>query len=184
LSLNINDIRHLLTVSGKREYGRESVSQLEHALQCASFADEANESTATVAAALLHDIGHLIASEFKSDLSDHEDRDDLHQYIALPFLKGVFPEAVLAPIRMHVDAKRFLCGIEAGYWDKLSPASKESLALQGGAYSEAEARTFLRREFSLEAIRLRRYDDQAKIPQKRTASLDYFLDRTQTLLLP
>ena len=38
--------------------------------------------------------------------------DDLHQYFALPFLRPVLPDAVLEPIRLHVDAKRCLCAID------------------------------------------------------------------------
>jgi predicted HD phosphohydrolase len=35
----------------------------------------------------------------------------------------VFAPAVLAPIRLHVDAKRCLCALDTGYWDTLSPGS-------------------------------------------------------------
>jgi phosphonate degradation associated HDIG domain protein len=176
MSLNLADIRYLLEVSGKREYGHEAVSQLEHALQCASLAQQAKETPETIVAALLHDLGHLIEAEHASDIVETEARDDLHQYIALPFLKGLFPESVLAPIRMHVDAKRYLCGVENGYWEKLSVASKHSLELQGGPFSQTQAKAFLRKDFAAEAIRLRRYDDLAKQPNKAMPPLTPFLD--------
>jgi phosphonate degradation associated HDIG domain protein len=176
MALSLSDIHHLLEVSGRREYGHEAISQLEHALQCATLAQDANECDETVVAALLHDLGHLIESEHASDLVDPRTRDDLHQYIALPFLKGLLPESVLAPIRMHVDAKRYLCSVEPGYAENLSPASQRSLALQGGYFTQSQARSFLIKDFASEAIRLRRYDDQAKRPRMKTLPLSHFLD--------
>jgi phosphonate degradation associated HDIG domain protein len=176
MSLNLSDIRTLFQISGRRVYGQEAISQLEHALQCASLAEQADETSETIVAALLHDLGHMIDAEHASDLPVTEASDDLHQYLALPFLKGLLPESALAPIRMHVDAKRYLCGFEAGYWESLSNASKRSLELQGGAFSQAQARAFLKKDFAAEAIRLRRYDDLAKLPHKVTPPLGHFLD--------
>ena len=127
MALTRDDIALLLTERGKKQYGREAVSQLDHALQCALLAEEAGETTASVVAALLHDLGHLLAPA----AAEHEARaprhDDLHQYVALPFLRGVLPDAVLEPIRMHVDAKRYLCAVDTAYWATLSPASQHSL---------------------------------------------------------
>lgn len=82
---------------------------------------------------------------------------------------------MLEPIRLHVDAKRYLCATEPGYWEGLSPASRHSLELQGGAYAESEAQVFMAQPYAAEAVRLRRYDDLAKVPQKVTPTLDHFL---------
>ena len=90
--------------------------------------------------------------------------DDLHQYLALPFLRGVFPDAVLEPIRMHVDAKRYLCQVDSHYHASLSPASQRSLALQGGPFSVEEAAAFMAQAFAADAVALRRWDDHAKDP--------------------
>lgn len=77
-----------------------------------------------------HDIGHLLAPECGA--ADSARRDDLHQYVALPFLRALLPPAVLEPVRLHVDAKRYLCAMEQkGIGRPLSPASKRSLDLQG-----------------------------------------------------
>ena len=127
MALNLEDIAHLLATRGVNQYGREAVSQLEHALQCAQWAEKSGETSATVAAALLHDLGHLLAPG-----GDTAEQDDLHQYMAIPFLRGLLPDAVLEPIRLHVDAKCYLCTMEPGYWETLSPASQHSLVLQGG----------------------------------------------------
>ena len=176
MPLTVDEISRLLTVRGSRQYGREAVSQLEHALQCAHLAEQAGENTHTVVAALLHDLGHLLAAERDRQADDDQQQDDLHQFIAIPFLRGLLPDAVLEPIRMHVDAKRCLCTTELGYWDTLSPASKRSLELQGGAMTFAQALEFMSQPFAEEALRLRHYDDLAKVPQADTPPLQHFIE--------
>jgi phosphonate degradation associated HDIG domain protein len=187
VALNLNDIQRLLVERGAQQYGREAVSQLEHALQCAHLAEVAGESDALVAACLLHDLGHLLASEsaggMGSDIASDTDHDDLHQYKLLPFLRGVLPDAVLEPIRLHVAAKRYLCQAEAGYFESLSPASVHSLAQQGGTFTDAEAGAFLHQSHAPEAVRLRRYDDLAKVPNCAVPPLAHFLSRLEPLMI-
>jgi predicted HD phosphohydrolase len=136
------------------------VSQQQHALQCAAFALLAGAPDALVAAALLHDIGHLLHGRDDID----KDHDDVHQYIALPFLRPHLPLAVLDPIKLHVDAKRYLCAIELAYWSGLSAGSKRSLELQGGPFDPETAAAFIARPHAEEAVALRRWDDRAKDP--------------------
>ncbi len=174
MALSTSDLIQLFDQRGSQQYGRETVSQLEHALQCAQLAEHAGETDETIVAALLHDVGHLISAK-NSGLADvGPERDDLHQYIALPFLRGILSDAVLEPIRLHVDAKRYLCGAEPSYWGTLSPASKQSLELQGGPFTHSEMDIFMTLPFAEEAVRLRRYDDLAKVPYKETSTLAYF----------
>ena len=172
MSLSIDDIVKLFQERGGNQYGGEAVSQLEHALQAATLAEKASAKPTLVTAALLHDLGHLLHS--LGDDPAAQGLDDVHQFIALPFLRKVFPEAVLAPIRLHVDAKRFLCTVEPGYWEALSPASKRSLHLQGGAYSPAEAQTFMDQPYAPEAVNLRRWDDTAKTSGLATPDITHF----------
>ena len=176
MALSLEDIAHLLATQGVNQYGREAVSQLEHALQCAQWAEKSGETPATIVAALLHDLGHLLAPG-----GDTAEQDDLHQYIAIPFLRGLLPDAVLEPIRLHVDAKRYLCAMEPGYWEALSPASQHSLVLQGGAFTSQEAMQFAAQPFAQEAFRLRRYDDHAKVPGLATPPLGYYMALVQRL---
>ncbi len=183
MTLSTAEIIHLFETRATSQYGREAVSQLEHALQCAHLAEQAGETDATVVAALLHDLGHLIAGEKEKRADDMQLRDDLHQYIAIPFLRGLLPNSVLEPIRLHVDAKRYLCGAEPTYWASLSPASKRSLELQGGAYTSAELTDFLMQPFAGESIRLRRYDDLAKVPKAVTPGLFHYQQKLQVLTL-
>ncbi len=181
MSLSIDDIEQLMLRRGVNQYGSEAVSQLDHALQCAALAQEAGESDATVAACLLHDLGHLLAAE-RDDAAEHDQReDDLHQFLVLPFLRERFPDAVLEPIRLHVDAKRYLCFEDAGYWETLSPASRHSLDKQGGVFEEGQARRFAAQPFATEAVRLRRYDDLAKVAGVSTPSLSHFLPLLHSL---
>jgi len=174
VSLSLPDISALLLRRGNAQYGDEAVSQLQHALQSAALAEQAQERPETIVAALLHDLGHLIVAERDGVDEPDPSRDELHQFVVLPFLRGTFPEAVLAPIRLHVDAKRFLCATEAGYEASLSPASKASLALQGGAFSAEEAAQFIAQAHAAEAVRLRRYDDLAKVQGWQGPELTHF----------
>jgi phosphonate degradation associated HDIG domain protein len=185
MSLSIPEIVQLLNSRATTWYGQESVSQLEHALQCADLAQKAEETPETVVAALLHDLGHMLSPHRSSSVTDevHADalptdtmptKDDLHQFVALPFLRSLFPDAVLEPIKLHVDAKRYLCAVDAGYWADLSPASKHSLELQGGTFDAKQVEAFEALPYYAEAVRLRRYDDLAKVPGHKTPDLAHF----------
>jgi phosphonate degradation associated HDIG domain protein len=181
MSLDTAGIVKLFETRAGQQYGREPVNQMEHALQCAQLAEQAGESEETVVAALLHDVGHLIAAERGGVPDDTQERDDLHQFVALPFLRALLPDSVLEPIRLHVDAKRYLCAAEPSYWSKLSEGSKRSLELQGGPFTEAELQHFIALPFAEEAVRLRRYDDLAKVPGKITPDLVYFIAKLQAV---
>ena len=105
MGLTPADIKTLFATRGLAWYGLEPVSQIEHALQCAHLAQSEGAPAALVAACLLHDLGHLLG-EASEDPAMRE-IDDAHQYVVMPFLRPQFPEEVLAPIRLHVDAKRY-----------------------------------------------------------------------------
>lgn len=65
-------------------------------------------------------------------------------------------------MRLHVEAKRYLCQAEPGYWDRLSEASGRSLRLQGGPLTAEAAARFAAGPHAEAALRLRRWDDEAK----------------------
>lgn len=176
MALGIDEILHLYRTRGAAMYGGERVTQLEHALQCAQLAERSGGTREFLAACLLHDLGHLLAHR-AGEMPGFEEEgqtDDVHQFLAIPFLRGVLPDAVLEPIRLHVDAKRYLCFCEPGYWDTLSPASKRSLELQGGPFDAAGARHFLRQPHAEDAIVLRRFDDVAKDAGRPTPALGHY----------
>ena len=135
-----NIVDHLLnllvTKGGDIQYGNEDVTQLEHALQCAELAEQHNLPGPTIAAALLHDIGHLLYED-KDPI--HEGKDGRHENLGADYLSQYFDTDVTQPIRAHVDSKRYLATVEEGYYDLLSEASKLSLAVQGGPFTKEEA---------------------------------------------
>jgi len=168
----VNEILSLFESKGNRAYEGEGVSQLEHALQSAHRAEQDGAAPELICAALLHDIGHLINDRGETPTLRGE--DDLHQYMALPFLRPAFPEAVLGAIRLHVDAKRYLCAIRPGYREALSEDSKRSLELQGGVFAPAQAERFIRQPFAADAVKVRLWDDAAKVPGLPTPGLAHF----------
>ena len=158
---------------GGAHYG-EAVTQLEHALQCAHHARSAGDPDALVAAALLHDIGHLLQKQGE----DAADRgvDTRHERIGAAWLAQGFGAQVAEPVRLHVEAKRYLAAREPGYIEALSPASSQSLALQGGPMSEAEADVFSTAPGFKTALRLRRYDEMGKVEGVAIAPLADYRD--------
>jgi phosphonate degradation associated HDIG domain protein len=173
MSLSVSNICILFARKGGRAYDGEPVTQLEHALQTAARAEEAGSSPALVTAALLHDLGHLLNDQ--GETPTLRGIDDLHQFAALPFLRGLFDDDVLAPIKLHVDAKRYLCATRDDYYDALSIDSKRSLALQGGVFTPEEARVFIAQPYATDAVSVRLWDDLAKIAGAATPPLAHFV---------
>lgn len=162
----------LLVRRGAAQYGYELVTQLAHGLQSAALAEAAGEPPALIVAALLHDIGHLVEGANVGRIENGE--DDRHEERSALALSTRFPPAVVEPVRQHVQAKRFLCYEDHAYFAALSDASKQSLAVQGGPMTLAEAETFRAHPHAAAAVRLRRYDDRAKDPRARTPAPAHF----------
>jgi phosphonate degradation associated HDIG domain protein len=181
MALSLGDIEALFAAKGGEQYSGEPVTQLEHALQSATLAEAEGASDEMVTAALLHDLGHML-----HDLGETPTLrgvDDMHQFRALPFLRGTFGPGVLDAIRLHVDAKRYLCATRPGYHDALSDDSKRSLALQGGIFCEAKAHAFIAQPGAADAVRLRLWDDCAKTAGAATPPLSHFLERARRCTL-
>ncbi len=180
MALSVSDIRSLFEQFGHIAYSGEPVTQLQHALQSGALAEEADADEALVVAAFLHDLGHLL--NLQGETPTERGIDDLHQYFALPFLRPVLPDAVLEPIRLHVDAKRCLCAIDRTYFGQLSADSVRSLELQGGIFSREEADTFLQKPYAQDALRLRKWDDRAKEENRATPDLDHYLGMVERVM--
>lgn len=175
MALSLQDIDQLFQQHGHTQYTGEPVTQLEHALQTAALAEQEQASPALIAAALLHDLGHMLEGhEAAGPTPTMAGVDDLHQYRILPFLRALFDEDVLAPIRLHVDAKRYLCAVDPDYFGALSADSVRSLALQGGVFDAAQAEAFIAAPFAPDAVRLRRWDDLAKKADFSTPGYAHF----------
>jgi [1-hydroxy-2-(trimethylamino)ethyl]phosphonate dioxygenase len=168
----VDEIFATLEARGGAMYGGEAVTQLQHALQCATLAREAAAPDALVAAALLHDYGHLLNDDDAGAAA--KGRDQLHEEIAANHLSKWFPDEVVEPVRLHVPAKRYLCAVDPRYMSALSPASVRSLEVQGGPFTDTGAAAFIAGPHATAAVELRRWDDLAKDPQARTDTLASF----------
>ena len=170
-----NITAHLLnllkTKGSDLQYGNEDVTQLEHALQCAELAEKNNFPKEVITAALLHDIGHLL---YDGEDPIHEGKDGHHENLGADYLSQYFGDQVTLPIRAHVDSKRYLSAVEDGYYDLLSEGSKKSLEVQGGPFSKEQANDFINKPFMKQAVEIRRFDDQAKVLNKKTSELFHF----------
>jgi phosphonate degradation associated HDIG domain protein len=176
----IDDIEALFDRHGASLYEgrrREPVTALQHALQCAQLAEWAQAGNSLVAAALLHDIGHFIEAPFLSDALD-----DVHEMRAVPFLSQAFGPAVVEPVRLHVQAKRYLVATDLQYLGNLTPASVHSLHLQGGPMCRDEVLLFEDLPYAVEAVALRRWDDLAKKPRGKTPTLAHYLSMLRDLV--
>jgi phosphonate degradation associated HDIG domain protein len=165
---------------GDASYG-EAVSQREHALQAAQYAVDDGAPATLVAAALIHDLGQFL--DQAGDAAETEERDARHEQLGATFLAEYFPATVVEPIRLHVDAKRYLCAVEPGYLEKLSNASRLSLGLQGGPFSGVEQENFRTLAHWEDAVRLRRYDDLGKRPDMTIAPLESYRMLLESLRL-
>jgi phosphonate degradation associated HDIG domain protein len=178
----VEAILRLFRERGDSGYGGEPVTQLEHALQAAHFARQTGASAALVAAALLHDVGHLL-HELPDDAPE-QGVDDDHESLAARWLARWFGPEVVESVRLHVDAKRYLCAVEPDYLQHLSGPSTLSLRLQGGPMLADEVKRFRARPQFEGAVLLRRWDDAAKVPGMVVPGIDTYaeiLDEALTL---
>ena len=160
-------------------YSGERVTQLEHALQCAMFAQASHAAPALVAAALLHDVGHVLLGGEREAMAAGIDQQ--HEQSGAAHLAQWFGEDVVEPIRLHVAAKRYLCHADPDYFARLSPASVRSLELQGGPMDQDEAAAFAAGRHAEAAVRLRQWDEQGKVVGLPTPNLAHFRGLLQGL---
>jgi [1-hydroxy-2-(trimethylamino)ethyl]phosphonate dioxygenase len=168
----VDEIFRVFRERGEAAYLGEPVSLAEHSLQTALAAEQDGAHERLVAAALLHDYGHLL-HDVPEDAADHG-LDTQHENVAHAFLGRHFGPEVVEPIRLHVAAKRYLCAVDPAYVATLSPASLLSLELQGGPCGPQEVADFEASPFAADAVRLRRYDDVAKQPGLETPGLEHY----------
>ena len=150
----VKAIAELFAGPGARDYLGETITIGVHMRQAGALAEAAGAAAPLVAAALLHDVGHLRG----------EINDSLHGEAGARWLSQWFGEAVTEPVRLHVAAKRFLCATEPGYFGLLSQESVRTLVLQGGPMTPEQAAAFEALPFARDAVAVRRWDDQAKDP--------------------
>lgn len=182
-TVTVDSIFQALETAGTVQYGTESISELEHALQIADIADEMSGDEELILSALLHDIGRVAVRQ--DEISDTLVPDHMgktksgakgHDDAGAELLEGHFSDRILAGVRMHVAAKRYLCTVEPRYRDKISNGSETTLRMQGGLMSDEELAAFRAMPFSEDAVQIRRWDDMAKTPGKPTRPLEHWRD--------
>lgn len=174
-----DELLSLYGAQGSAAYFGEPVTVTEHGLQAAYFAQQSGASDGLVIAALLHDIGHLIGSA-PADIADWK-HDDRHELIGSQWLALHFGPEVCEPVRLHVPAKRYLCATDPAYFDALSAASVITLGLQGGPMTPAEIEAFEAESYFRDAVRLRRWDEQAKVAGLPTPDFGHYRPRIEML---
>ncbi len=176
----IDQIVALFLDKGHGAYYGEAVTELAHALQCAHLAKSSGASDDVVAAALLHDIGHLL-HELPENIAEHG-IDGRHEAAGAAWLARHFSAAVVDPVRLHVAAKRYLCAVDRVYQATLSPASTLSLKLQGGPMSADEIREFETEPYFRAALAVRRWDDGAKVPDLDVPGVEHYRPLLEAVL--
>jgi gamma-butyrobetaine dioxygenase len=159
----IDAIAELFAGPGARDYLGEAVTIGEHMRQAGALAEAAGADAPLVAAALLHDVGHL-----------RSEPDARHGSGGARWLSQWFGPAVTEPVRLHVAAKRYLCATEPGYFGRLSPESVRTLALQGGPMTPEQAAAFEALPHARDAVAVRRWDDEAKDPAVTPPAFAHF----------
>jgi gamma-butyrobetaine dioxygenase len=150
---------------GARDYLGEPVTIGTHMRQAGALAEAAGAAPALVAAALLHDIGHL-----------RRETDARHGEAGARWLSRWFGEEVTEPVRLHVSAKRYLCATEPGYLALLSAESARTLSLQGGPMTPEQAAAFEALPHAQDAVAVRRWDDEAKDPAVTPPEFAHFAE--------
>ncbi len=176
----VSRILELFRRRGDEAYLGEPVSMSQHMIQTALEAQAAGASEAAIAAALLHDIGHLIHDV--GDDAAPRGIDARHEDLGATWLSPFFGPEVTEPVRLHVAAKRYLCTVEPAYFATLSPASVETYHLQGGPMSPDEVAEFESSPGWSDAVAVRRWDDMGKDPARPTTPIETFAPLLRRLL--
>ena len=187
-AITADEIFALYEGYGGEQYAGEKISQLEHMVQSAQLAEAQGHDEEVILAAFLHDIGHICvsASEDREDEPDDEDGPSFHgsmdrygildhEEIGAGFLaQRGFSRKIVRLVESHVEAKRWLVLKEPGYYDHLSEASRKTLEYQGGPMTEDEAAAFEQYPLFDLIIRMRKWDEEAKVEHKALPELDHY----------
>ncbi|GHB76566.1 HD domain-containing protein [Persicitalea jodogahamensis] len=179
---SLTEIRKLFEQFGTEPYYGEDVSQFEHAAQAAELAKRDGYDAEVQIAAFLHDVGHMLPTDDPDELMDDYGRRD-HEGVAADWLRRRgFSDKVGVLIENHVNAKRYLTFKNPAYFAALSPASVQTLAFQGGPMELDEAEAFEKNPYFDLIIRMRRWDEAAKLQNYPTPDLAHYLGLIENYL--
>jgi phosphonate degradation associated HDIG domain protein len=169
-----DEIMSLYEQYGGEEYAGEKVSQLEHMVQAAQLAEAQGFDEEVILAAFLHDIGHISeAAKGDNEMDGFGIKD--HEELGAEFLRGKgFSKKVARLVESHVEAKRYLTLKDPLYYSQLSDASKKTLEYQGGPMTEEEAAAFEQYPLFDLIIRMRKWDEEAKIEHQPMPDLQHY----------
>ncbi|MGV8569142.1 MAG: phosphohydrolase [Pseudomonas asiatica] len=146
---------------GSDDYIGEAITQLEHMSQAAQLAMAEGFDDEVVLAA-------FVVS---------------HERIGAEYLRRCgFGERMARLVQYHVEAKRYLTLRQPGYYQRLSEASRRTLEYQGGVMSEDEADVFERDPLFEVSLRMREWDEQAKVVGVAVIDLDGLKRKALALL--
>jgi phosphonate degradation associated HDIG domain protein len=174
------EIMSLYEEHGGAEYAGEKVSQLEHMAQAAQLAEAQGFDEEVILAAFLHDIGHISeAAKGDESMSASRGMDGFgikdHEELGAEFLRGKgFSKKIARLVESHVEAKRYLTFKDPDYYTNLSDASKRTLEHQGGPMTAEEATAFEQYPLFDLIIRMRNWDEQAKIEHQPLPDLQHY----------
>lgn len=153
--------------------GDEPVDELAHALQCATHAIAAKTSPELVAAALLHDVGRSpsVCAMFPGLP---------HEKAGARWLEPRTSEKVAWLVAAHVPAKVFLVATDPAYFATLSAESVHSYGNQ--SIDQEALEQWVAHPWWPDALRLRRWDDAAKVPGAHVVSIGQVLAQLGPLL--
>lgn len=158
----------------KIDYIGEPVSQLEHALQCAYFAEQSGHSDEVILASLFHDIGHFASHSKQFQMAELGVVN--HEWIGAKLAYEVgFSAKVALLIGNHVNAKRYLASKKANYYERLSEASKRTLDFQGGRMQAREMVALEHHPYFREILQVRINDEKGKALDLNVPTLEYYL---------
>jgi phosphonate degradation associated HDIG domain protein len=179
----IEEIFELISSSSEADYIGEAITQLEHFCQTAEFAEQQGNSDEVILGAFFHDIGHIC-----TQITEENDMDGYgnleHDVVGANYLRDRgFSEKVARLVESHVEAKRYLCATWAEYMVKLSSASAKTLEFQGGPMDEEEVQKFEADPFFKDILKVRAWDELAKVENKPLPEMNHYKEITRRHLL-
>lgn len=202
----VQQLFDFIKAQGDADYISEPISQLEHSLQAAQLAQNAGADDETVLGALLHDVGRFIPAADKMPKMIATDGTYVgrasHEVVGERYLRELgFGEKVCQLVAAHVMAKRYLTAVDKEYYDGLSNSSKNTLRMQvssrfyfwcldidvdieqGGIFNDTQIKKAQEDPWLEAKLQVRRWDDQAKVPDMKTAPLSAYEELAVRCLL-